>query len=112
YVAICEGDDYWTDKFKLQKQVDILEAKDDYILCFHPVKVVDVNNEFSGKYLGPKGKGNGLYTIKDTIKGGFVHTSSQMFRADYFKRLKPDWYNQGFRGGLKFVAYLSFEGKV
>jgi glycosyltransferase involved in cell wall biosynthesis len=39
YIAFCEGDDYWIDENKLQKQIDFLEANEDFSICFHPVKV-------------------------------------------------------------------------
>ena len=47
YIALCEGDDYWTDPHKLQKQVDFLEAHPEYGMCYTNF---DLKNEVTGKY--------------------------------------------------------------
>ena len=43
YLSFCEGDDYWTDENKLQKQVDFLEENKEYYAVYHNVRVVDKN---------------------------------------------------------------------
>ena len=54
YIAICEGDDYWTDPYKLQKQVDFLESHPDYGMCYTKVKrFVPKNNKFIDEWGGP-----------------------------------------------------------
>ena len=81
YIAICDGDDYWTDPYKLQKQVDFLEANEDYVLCFHKIKVHKVNGSIVDALSNNIKAIHQYETIEDlALKGNYIHTPSVVFR--------------------------------
>src|SRR5690606_618452 len=45
YIAYCDGDDFWTDENKLEKQVQFLEENKNYVLCYHDVKYLNINDK-------------------------------------------------------------------
>ena len=68
YIAICEGDDYWTDQLKLQKQIDFMEVNTEYSVCFHRYKIFD--NE-SGEI---RNDGCGYLFENNTLQGISIDT--------------------------------------
>lgn len=78
YNAMCEGDDYWTDPLKLQKQVDFLESHPDYSMCFHEASIANETNiEFSYPDIT-----EGNYSSEEVFKNWMVPTASIVFCKD------------------------------
>lgn len=92
YIALCEGDDYWTDPFKLQKQVDFLEANDDYSICYHRVKELFPNGKCLPEIMNKSNKEE-TFTIYNLAKSNFIHTPSVIFRKENINKL-PNWFKE------------------
>lgn len=93
YVALCDGDDYFTDPFKLQKQVDFLRNNPQCSLCFHPVSVVYEDGSPAQQYpteeMAPRSRT--FYSINDLVQGNIIQTNSVVYRWRFRDGL-PKWF--------------------
>ena len=86
YIAVCEGDDYWTDPLKLQKQVDFLEENSNYALCGHQYQFYHQNSQIyadsPNKDLFLKNEIGMSIDIQTYFKGWYFQTLTTVFRKD------------------------------
>lgn len=109
YVAICEGDDYWTDSRKLQKQIDYLENNPDCTLCFHNAEIIDENDQPSGKLMLDQSIESRSYTAGDLAVLGFIPTASKVYRRSAFAN-PPEWYFRSVVGDYPSQLIISSLG--
>lgn len=84
YVAYCEGDDYWIDEYKLQKQVEYLESHPDCVACYHNVLPVDKNGIYDEKLRGMyKLLEEGDYTKEEIRQGELKTQTATLVRRNY-----------------------------
>ncbi len=113
YIALLEGDDYWTDPFKLQKQVDFLEKYPDCVLCHHWHKYAIRLDD--GSYREVKAPTNGYLTnqiasVKDVFENRLrVKTRTLMFR-NVIKTF-PKWFSDVAFGDVPLSMILGKFGR-
>lgn len=89
YLALCEGDDYWTDPYKLQKQVDFLDKNPECSICFHPAQVVYQNGEKEDAIF-PEKTDLSFFTIANLLRDNFIQTNSVMYRRQKYSDMPTD----------------------
>lgn len=94
YVAYCDGDDYWTDPLKLQKQVDFLENHPDFAICFHDVDIFDQERQMVLPNTSTR-KVDHTTDISDLASGNYIHAASIVMRNDFNF---PDWFDKVYLG--------------
>ncbi|EAQ53108.1 glycosyltransferase [Vibrio sp. MED222] len=94
YIALCEGDDYWTDENKLQKQFEMLEKLPDHAGCSHNTKVIKNQSKSDNEYIVNQSIKN-TFTIDDFTKGlAYFHTSSMLYRINMMKKIDFDFFRK------------------
>jgi glycosyltransferase involved in cell wall biosynthesis len=97
YIAYTEGDDYWTNNKKLQKQVDILEQKKDIAICFHKSNIVNETNlkEFNVEINYDSYPT--VTTLLDLCANNYIHSGTVVYR-NAINGILPTWFANAYPG--------------
>ena len=109
YIALCEGDDYWTDPLKLQKQVDFLEGNEEYGMCVSNRLVKTIDGEYFKDLLNKEN-----ITLEDVLRGQILHTQTMLFlnKGYEFIDFLSDLIKEGKGGDREIGYYYALKGNI
>lgn len=112
YIAVCEGDDYWTDQGKLQLQFETMERNPGTGICFHRVREENNFDPSLSKWLPEIGTDT-TYTTDDYIRSNRTATCSMFFRRSMLEPI-PDWFGEVPFGdlGITLLMLKRSDGKA
>lgn len=115
YVAVCEGDDYWTDPYKLKKQVEFLENNEEYILTVGGYEILDSKTGQMKKVIKRVNQNDSehkfgyTFTLNEASKKWITKTLTLVFRN--LNKVYPKMYQYSYSRDVHFIYHLLQEGK-
>lgn len=109
YIALCEGDDYWTDPYKLQKQVDFLEGNPEYIFTFHDAFILNQSTGEKKLRIGKRKIDENVGLLSLIIQNN-IPTASLVFRNILKYNSLPDWFFRIKKGDYGLCVLLAEKG--
>ena len=113
YIAICEGDDFWTDPEKLQVQADFLEAHPDYSLCVTASHYADADGQLKQGKVFRNGTVSRELTIEEILRGWTAATNTVVYRkACLVEDVVIPFLGTCVNEDFARMVYLALKGKV
>lgn len=112
YIAMCEGDDYWTDPLKLQKQADFLERHDEYAACFTNAEKKNEMDDVTSIYVTYLQEGDVSPERIIEMGGSIFPTATLMFRNHLIDKDVLNYLLEDLAGDTSLIIAIAMHGKV